>query len=73
MVVVPLKRQRGGKFHNPWEDPDQMNLDEVRLAEITLSTRQRRKCEVTACWEHVLELPVRKNFNSHLRQQFNHV
>lgn len=35
MVVVPLKKQRGGKFHNPWEDPDQMNLDEVRHAEFT--------------------------------------
>lgn len=32
MVVVPLKKQRGGKFLNPWEDPDQMNLDEVRHA-----------------------------------------
>lgn len=32
VVVVPLKKQRGGKFLNPWEDPDQMNLDEVRRA-----------------------------------------
>lgn len=30
VVVVPLKKQRGGKFQNPWEEPDQMNLDEVR-------------------------------------------
>lgn len=29
MVVVPLKKQRG-KFLNQWEDPDQMNLDEVK-------------------------------------------
>ncbi|XP_072318757.1 protein tyrosine phosphatase receptor type Db isoform X8 [Eucyclogobius newberryi] len=29
VVVVPLKRQRGGKFLNPWEEPDQMNLDEL--------------------------------------------
>lgn len=29
VVVMPLKKQRGGKFLNPWEDPDQMNLDEV--------------------------------------------
>ncbi|KAM9770024.1 protein tyrosine phosphatase receptor type Db isoform 5-T5 [Menidia menidia] len=29
VVVVPLKRQRGGKFQNPWEEPDQMNLDEL--------------------------------------------
>ena len=30
VVVLPLKRQRGGKFLNPWEEPDQMNMDEVR-------------------------------------------
>lgn len=30
MVVVPLKKQRGGKFLNPWSEPDQMNMDEVR-------------------------------------------
>lgn len=29
VVVVPLKKQRG-KFLNPWEEPDQMNLDEVK-------------------------------------------
>nr|XP_046268605.1 protein tyrosine phosphatase receptor type Db isoform X22 [Scatophagus argus] len=29
VVVVPLKKQRGGKFLNPWEEPDQMNLDEL--------------------------------------------
>jgi len=32
IVVVPLKKQRGGKFQNPWEEPDQMNLDEVSNA-----------------------------------------
>lgn len=32
VVVVPLKKQRGGKFLNPWEEPDQMNLDEVSHA-----------------------------------------
>lgn len=31
VVVVPLKKQRG-KFLNPWEEPDQMNLDEVKQA-----------------------------------------
>ena len=30
VVVVPLRKQRGGKFLKPWEEPDQMNLDEVR-------------------------------------------
>nr|XP_020452780.1 receptor-type tyrosine-protein phosphatase delta-like isoform X16 [Monopterus albus] len=29
VVVVPLKKQRGGKFLNPWVEPDQMNLDEL--------------------------------------------
>ncbi|XP_037530274.1 protein tyrosine phosphatase receptor type Db [Nematolebias whitei] len=29
VVVVPLKKQRGGKFLNPWDEPDQMNLDEL--------------------------------------------
>ncbi|XP_026215585.1 protein tyrosine phosphatase receptor type Db isoform X8 [Anabas testudineus] len=28
VVVVPLKKQKG-KFLNPWEEPDQMNLDEL--------------------------------------------
>uniref|UniRef100_A0A4W5LXT8 protein-tyrosine-phosphatase n=1 Tax=Hucho hucho TaxID=62062 RepID=A0A4W5LXT8_9TELE len=28
VVVVPLKKQRGGKFLKPWDNPDQMNLDE---------------------------------------------
>uniref|UniRef100_A0AAQ4RUG8 Receptor-type tyrosine-protein phosphatase delta n=1 Tax=Gasterosteus aculeatus aculeatus TaxID=481459 RepID=A0AAQ4RUG8_GASAC len=29
VVVLPLKKQRGGKFLNPWEEPDQMNLEEL--------------------------------------------
>lgn len=32
VVVVPLKKQKGGKFQNPWEEPDHMNMDEVRLS-----------------------------------------
>uniref|UniRef100_A0AAQ4RXK7 Receptor-type tyrosine-protein phosphatase delta n=1 Tax=Gasterosteus aculeatus aculeatus TaxID=481459 RepID=A0AAQ4RXK7_GASAC len=32
VVVLPLKKQRGGKFLNPWEEPDQMNLEEVSRA-----------------------------------------
>ncbi|CAL9700303.1 unnamed protein product [Knipowitschia caucasica] len=40
VVVVPLKRQRGGKFLNPWEDPDQMNLDEL-LKEINRTSVSR--------------------------------
>ncbi|XP_069386322.1 protein tyrosine phosphatase receptor type Db isoform X14 [Paralichthys olivaceus] len=28
VVVLPLKKQRG-KFLNPWEEPDQMNMDEL--------------------------------------------
>ncbi|XP_061572415.1 receptor-type tyrosine-protein phosphatase delta-like isoform X10 [Cololabis saira] len=40
VVVVPLKRQRGGKFLNPWEEPDQMNLDEL-LKEINRTSISR--------------------------------
>lgn len=29
-MVVPLKKQRTGKFLKPWDDPDEMNLEEVR-------------------------------------------
>lgn len=30
IVVVPLKKQRTGKFLKPWDNPDEMNLEEVR-------------------------------------------
>ncbi|XP_056265333.1 protein tyrosine phosphatase receptor type Db isoform X27 [Pseudoliparis swirei] len=40
VVVVPLKKQRGGKFQNPWEEPDQMNLDEL-LKEINRTSVSR--------------------------------
>ncbi|XP_051941111.1 receptor-type tyrosine-protein phosphatase S-like isoform X31 [Hippocampus zosterae] len=40
VVVVPLKKQRGGKFLIPWEDPDQMNLDEL-LREINRTSVSR--------------------------------
>ncbi|CAF91826.1 unnamed protein product, partial [Tetraodon nigroviridis] len=40
VVVVPLKKQRGGKFLNHWEDPDQMNLDEL-LKEINRTSISR--------------------------------
>ncbi|XP_043971157.1 protein tyrosine phosphatase receptor type Db isoform X18 [Gambusia affinis] len=40
VVVVPLKKQRGGKFLNPWDDPDQMNLDEL-LKEINRTSVSR--------------------------------
>lgn len=43
VVVVPLKKQRG-KFLNPWEEPDQMNLDEVGCTagrSLTLIARQQ--------------------------------
>lgn len=30
VVVVPLKKQRTGKFLKPWDNPDEMNLEEVR-------------------------------------------
>uniref|UniRef100_A0A673AIB3 Receptor-type tyrosine-protein phosphatase delta n=1 Tax=Sphaeramia orbicularis TaxID=375764 RepID=A0A673AIB3_9TELE len=40
VVVVPLKKQRGGKFLNPWDEPDQMNLDEL-LKEINRTSVSR--------------------------------
>ncbi|XP_068447960.1 protein tyrosine phosphatase receptor type Db isoform X23 [Clinocottus analis] len=40
VVVVPLKKQRGGKFHNSWQEPDQMNLDEL-LKEINRTSVSR--------------------------------
>ncbi|XP_062333564.1 protein tyrosine phosphatase receptor type Db isoform X9 [Osmerus eperlanus] len=40
VVVVPLRKQRGGKFLKPWEEPDQMNLDEV-LKEINRTSVSR--------------------------------
>ncbi|KAG7485299.1 receptor-type tyrosine-protein phosphatase delta-like [Solea senegalensis] len=39
VVVVPLKKLRG-KFLNPWEEPDQMNLDEL-LKEINTTSVSR--------------------------------
>ncbi|XP_051993694.1 protein tyrosine phosphatase receptor type Db [Xyrauchen texanus] len=47
IVVVPLKRQRGGNFQNLWSDPDEMNIDEL-LREINgtgRSVRSRRQAE----------------------------
>lgn len=29
IVVVPLKKQRTGKYLKPWDSPDEMNLEEV--------------------------------------------
>ncbi|XP_013884059.1 receptor-type tyrosine-protein phosphatase delta isoform X9 [Austrofundulus limnaeus] len=40
VVVVPLKKQRGGKFLNPWSEPDQMNMDEL-LKEINRTSVSR--------------------------------
>ncbi|XP_067353331.1 protein tyrosine phosphatase receptor type Db isoform X6 [Channa argus] len=39
VVVVPLKKQKG-KFLNPWDEPDQMNLDEL-LKEINRTSVSR--------------------------------
>uniref|UniRef100_A0A672L5Y6 protein-tyrosine-phosphatase n=1 Tax=Sinocyclocheilus grahami TaxID=75366 RepID=A0A672L5Y6_SINGR len=47
IVVVPLKRQRGGNFQNLWSDPDEINIDEL-LREINgtgRSVRLRRQAE----------------------------
>ncbi|XP_042154287.1 receptor-type tyrosine-protein phosphatase delta isoform X29 [Oncorhynchus tshawytscha] len=41
IVVVPLKKQRTGKFHKPWDSPDEMNLEEL-LKEINRTSRGLR-------------------------------
>lgn len=57
MVVLPLKKQRGGKFLNPWEEPDQMSLDEVRRAYQTIlmvnyddSNLEKSRCTAEDGW-----------------------
>ncbi|XP_051785964.1 receptor-type tyrosine-protein phosphatase delta isoform X15 [Erpetoichthys calabaricus] len=40
IIVVPLKKQRG-KFVKPWDNPDEMNLEEV-LKEINRTSRSLR-------------------------------
>ncbi|XP_072232157.1 receptor-type tyrosine-protein phosphatase delta-like isoform X35 [Leuresthes tenuis] len=41
IVVVPLKKQRTGKFFKPWDSPDEMNLEEL-LKEINRTSRGLR-------------------------------
>ncbi|XP_029107834.1 receptor-type tyrosine-protein phosphatase delta isoform X16 [Scleropages formosus] len=41
IVVVPLKKQRTGKFFKPWDTPDEMNLEEL-LKEINRTSRSLR-------------------------------
>lgn len=43
-MVVPLKKQRTGKFFKPWESPDEMNLEEVGSKnELVIMTQVTRK------------------------------
>ncbi|XP_074518216.1 receptor-type tyrosine-protein phosphatase delta isoform X17 [Halichoeres trimaculatus] len=41
IVVVPLKKQSPGKFFKPWDNPDEMNLEEL-LKEINRTSRGLR-------------------------------
>ncbi|XP_061565421.1 receptor-type tyrosine-protein phosphatase delta-like isoform X16 [Cololabis saira] len=41
IVVVPLKKQRTGKFFKPWDSPDEMNMEEL-LKEINRTSRGLR-------------------------------
>ncbi|KAK6324487.1 hypothetical protein J4Q44_G00038290 [Coregonus suidteri] len=47
VVVVPLKKQRAGKFLKPWDNPDQMNLDEllkeINRTSVSQALRLRRQ------------------------------
>ena len=45
----------------------------LRLSGRMLIRPGRPKRIVRVCWEHLAESPVRRSFNSHLRQSFNHV
>ncbi|KAI5087776.1 protein tyrosine phosphatase, receptor type, D isoform X17 [Silurus meridionalis] len=47
IIVISLKRQRGGNFQNPWSDPDEMNLDEIlkMINGTSRSVRLRRQAE----------------------------
>ncbi|XP_077598535.1 receptor-type tyrosine-protein phosphatase delta isoform X35 [Stigmatopora nigra] len=50
IVVVPLKKQRSGKFVKSWDNPDEMNLEEL-LKEINRTSRGlrlRRQAEPSA-------------------------
>lgn len=50
IVVVPLKKQRTGKFLKPWDNPDEMNLEEVGLKdELVLMTHATRKRIAQTC------------------------
>lgn len=40
IVVVPLKKQRTGKFFKPWDNPDEMNLEEVGAKNVPLTVTQ---------------------------------
>uniref|UniRef100_A0AAQ4RPV0 Receptor-type tyrosine-protein phosphatase S n=1 Tax=Gasterosteus aculeatus aculeatus TaxID=481459 RepID=A0AAQ4RPV0_GASAC len=40
IVVVPLKKQRTGKFFKPWDNPDEMNLEEVSTSRALRFQRQ---------------------------------
>ncbi|XP_072314738.1 receptor-type tyrosine-protein phosphatase delta-like isoform X11 [Eucyclogobius newberryi] len=41
VVVVPLRKQRTGKFFKPWENPDEMNWEEL-LKEINRTNKEFR-------------------------------
>lgn len=53
-MVVPLKKQRTGKFLKPWDDPDEMNLEEVR------QEKKRKKEKIFLYFPSVLEKLGRK-------------
>ncbi|XP_053715415.1 receptor-type tyrosine-protein phosphatase S-like isoform X25 [Synchiropus splendidus] len=47
IVVVPLKKQQTGKFFKPWDNPDEMNLEELlkEINQTRQSFRVRRQAE----------------------------
>lgn len=62
VVVVPLKKQRGGKFLNPWEDPDQMNLDEVSSVQsVKLDDCQKNQVQVHSVLTETRAMALEQN------------
>lgn len=48
-MVVPLRKSRGGQFLNPLGSPEEMDLEEVSVAETAASCKGKSK-ECNGCY-----------------------
>lgn len=48
-MVVPLRKSRGGQFLNPLGSPEEMDLEEVSVAE-TAASRKGKSKECNGCY-----------------------